>query len=255
MHHDANRPKIALADALETLGRNAWYTTLHEQRFLTVITTLTQAVSPDGHVPVLDVGVWPGYLTRAFAQLGYRVTGLDLNLKRLNQEYFPQVRLTQRDLDHTDGLPWPPQSFMAVVASEVLEHLKQKNLLSFLRESYRVTKQDGYLIVTTPNRGRIGRWFHRPATADASGHGHELEPTLPELVRLVHQAGWEVQLAKSVAWYADIGRSGVNNYYTPLSSWPTRPRRLANLLKWLAGPIIKNVPTLRDSLMIVARRP
>jgi len=57
-------------------------------------------------------------------------------------------------LDITLGLPFPANSVDAIVASHVLEHLKEKQVRKVLEESYRVLKPGGGVRFITPNLGK-----------------------------------------------------------------------------------------------------
>lgn len=55
-----------------------------------------------------------------------------------------------------NGLPFRNNSFHIVIASEIIEHIIDTDL--FLKECKRVLKQNGILILTTPN---LGSWINR----------------------------------------------------------------------------------------------
>jgi predicted SAM-dependent methyltransferase len=57
-------------------------------------------------------------------------------------------------LDITIGLPFPANSIDAIVASHVLEHLKERQVRKVLEESYRVLKPGGGVRFITPNLGK-----------------------------------------------------------------------------------------------------
>ena len=54
------------------------------------------------------------------------------------------------------NMPIKSESFDSIVAGEIIEHLENPEI--FLKESYRVLKENGKLIITTPNRKS---WWNR----------------------------------------------------------------------------------------------
>ena len=104
---------------------------------------------------VLDVGCATGYLGKEFAKRGAEVTGIDIAKAALKKasEVLSFVKL----VDLNDGkLPFKDKTFDLIVASEVIEHLFKPSII--LKEFKRVLKDDGKLIITTPN---LLYWGHR----------------------------------------------------------------------------------------------
>jgi SAM-dependent methyltransferase len=62
------------------------------------------------------------------------------------------------DVDLTSPLPYPSQSFDAVILSEVVEHLPSHR--TAVAEAGRVLKAGGHLILSTPNIARLHSRFH-----------------------------------------------------------------------------------------------
>ena len=102
---------------------------------------------------VLDVGCGAGTLCLLWAELGYRVHGIDVN--------GPLVELAGRraasaghSIDFRVGtavdLPWPDDSMDICVAVELLEHIKEWE--ACLREFTRVLRPGGVLLLTTSNK-------------------------------------------------------------------------------------------------------
>jgi len=100
---------------------------------------------------VLDFGCGTGDLARALDQRGWRVTGCDAS---------PAMLAVARDLrpsgtwdlidPHPDRpLPFPAESFDAVVASSVFEYLADP--LSSLRQIAAVLRPGGALVLTVPD--------------------------------------------------------------------------------------------------------
>ena len=83
-------------------------------------------------------------LTCALRKLGFDAVGADID---------PQAAVhlgegfVKTNLDAS--LPWPDESFQAVISTEGIEHLE--NHYSFLRELHRILKPGGALLLTTPN--------------------------------------------------------------------------------------------------------
>jgi SAM-dependent methyltransferase len=96
---------------------------------------------------VLTVGVGNGHLERRVAALGYRHVGLDPDVDAIS-------RLGEDQLIGVPGvleaLPFATDSFDAVVASEVLEHLDEGAGAASLLEIQRVLRPAGWFLGTVP---------------------------------------------------------------------------------------------------------
>jgi ubiquinone/menaquinone biosynthesis C-methylase UbiE len=98
---------------------------------------------------ILDIGCNGGSFTEEIYKCcGKSVTGIDIDKGSIN--YGKNVRNFIRFLV-ADGcnLPFKRESFQLVICLEVLEHVKQ--FKKIIRESYRVLKTNGRIIVLVPN--------------------------------------------------------------------------------------------------------
>ncbi len=100
----------------------------------------------------------------------------------------------------TDDLPYPDHSFDVVLYCEVIEHLYQDSLIT-LNRIKRVLKPNGYLILTTPNVGRLenvikmlnGHNIYDPYSGYGVYGRHNREFTPDELRTLVTYAGFAIE--------------------------------------------------------------
>ncbi len=132
------------------------YLDYHGARFLDTLTLL--GAGPGQRL--LDVGAFPGHLTVAAHSLGYQVEGLTGRAEsgpslqvvagRLGRHGIP---LVLADVE-AEPFPYPDQSFNVVLATEIIEHL-HFNPYRLLRESFRVLKPGGRILITTPNISRL----------------------------------------------------------------------------------------------------
>ncbi len=104
----------------------------------------------------LDLSCGEGYLLDALHRAGCRVEGThyredDYIVKR------PSPILTEVSIhEHVDlarRLPFDDELFDVVIATEVIEHLP--NHSAFLAEATRIIKDQGHLVITTPNINRL----------------------------------------------------------------------------------------------------
>jgi 2-polyprenyl-3-methyl-5-hydroxy-6-metoxy-1,4-benzoquinol methylase len=146
---------------------------------------------------LLDAPCGRAALTLALQEKGFNAIGADVDRQAesvLGNSFAP-VNL-DRDL------PWPDQTFDAVVSTEGIEHLE--NHFSFLREMGRILKPGGVLILTTPNitalRSRVrflgSGFFGRDARPLNEAARHALHhiglATLPELRYELHTSGFRL---------------------------------------------------------------
>jgi 2-polyprenyl-3-methyl-5-hydroxy-6-metoxy-1,4-benzoquinol methylase len=112
---------------------------------------IVDAIRPESFV--LDLGCSQGLLARPLREKGVRMVGVDAGPpERLATELESYHR---RDLDEPLELPLG-RVFDYVVVADVIEHLRNRTQL--LRSARRFLKEDGRLIISTPN---IALWFYR----------------------------------------------------------------------------------------------
>ena len=164
----------------------------------------------------------------------------------ISEECFPALRASglnamkwnlARDDSPTD------QTFDFVLCSEVLEHLPVPGHVALTRIWHRMNP-GGYLILTTPNLYRLrniaflatGRpiFDHFDLPGD-SGVGHVLEYSKDHL-----------------KWQVD--KAGFTDYVVEMEDFEHSPhRRVDRVLSTLSAPL-RQLPRLRDNLVVVARR-
>jgi 2-polyprenyl-3-methyl-5-hydroxy-6-metoxy-1,4-benzoquinol methylase len=96
------------------------------------------------------VGCGSGDLLLALAGAGYRnVSGVDVG-----SEQVAAARSAGLDVEQADAVPYLEshrESFRAVVACDVMEHMTRDEALAFLTAARRALVADGCLLVRTPN--------------------------------------------------------------------------------------------------------
>jgi SAM-dependent methyltransferase len=99
---------------------------------------------------VLDLGCRSGALTRHFLD-GNAVVGLDVDRAALAKAEALGIETVQADVENP--LPLPDESFDAVVAGELLEHLRFPEAL--VAEVRRVLRTEGVFVGSVPNAFRV----------------------------------------------------------------------------------------------------
>ncbi len=143
----------------------------------------------------------PAALTLALLAEGFHAIGADIDLSA--QSHLGKSFVVA-NLDAP--LPWPDDTFDAVISTEGIEHLE--NHYSFLREMCRILKPGGLLILTTPNitalRSRVrffgSGFFGRDARPLNEAGRHPLHhiglATFPEFRYELHMSGFRLVEAR-----------------------------------------------------------
>lgn len=139
----------------------------------------------------------PAALTLALKERGFDAIGADID-----PEAATGLGPSFKKADLDTALPWPEQTFDAVISTEGIEHLE--NHFSFLREVNRILKPGGTLVLTTPNitalRSRVrflGSGFFgrdaRPLNESARHPLHHIGlATFPQLRYELHVSGFRI---------------------------------------------------------------
>lgn len=113
--------------------------------------TITEMISPLGKgLNILDVGGGDGFLGEQLWKMGNIISTIDLPTVSTQDNRSQFLLAVTGD---AELLPFNINTFDVVLASEIVEHLWSPN--SFLDETYRILKNDGYLIISTPE-GKAG---------------------------------------------------------------------------------------------------
>ncbi len=148
--------------------------------------------------PVLDVGFAANpnpFLSNA--------AGLDIIIPQTVPPSYASVASCNLN---TEDMPFPDAAFNTVIAGDVIEHLE--NPSRFLRESNRVLKAGGRLIVSTPQANdwwtTLHNWFFRGLINDPDPGEHLQNWTILDMTRLLKKngfrlttlEGWHMQFPK-----------------------------------------------------------
>jgi SAM-dependent methyltransferase len=184
------------------------YLDYHASRFKETINRL----GPGEGKRLLDVGAFPGHLTLALQDAGYRVealTGTDESDRGLeifgHRMAVHQIPVAMADVEF-DRFPFANETFDVVLAAEIIEHLPF-NPYHLLREAFRVLKPGGRLLLTTPNLPKLDNWiqffrgrsihpdvrlpFHKTFKSILTGR-HIREYTASELIYMLEEQNKEM---------------------------------------------------------------
>ncbi len=147
-------------DAFEAVGwttkEAAAYDLLLGRVTSQVADPLLDAVGAGLGLRLLDVATGPGYVAASGARRGAESVGLDLSETMLSyaRSHSPNVEFVSGD---ATALPFPDESFDAVVAAFVLLHLGRPERA--VAEAARVLKTDGRAAFTVWDEPARGRWI------------------------------------------------------------------------------------------------
>jgi len=119
---------------------------LHMERYNSAARILTPLLG-GGKLQILDIGCGEGFMKFFLGDLPADWFGIEIWKDRAEYCELLGYKIYQVDLNNS-VFPWGDNSFDLVIASHVFEHLS--NLSNALRESGRVLKPGGLLLIATP---------------------------------------------------------------------------------------------------------
>ena len=100
---------------------------------------------------VLDIACGEGYGSNLLVPYASSVTGVDIDEKTIS---YAQQKYSSTNLKFIKAsvlnLPFPDKSFDVIISFETIEHISEHE--EMIAEISRVLKQDGMLIISTPNK-------------------------------------------------------------------------------------------------------
>lgn len=96
---------------------------------------------------ILDIGGNTGVISKMLQDKGFNVTVADISKEALKT--CKKKKLKTLNFDFNDIFPIKDKSFDLIIAGEVIEHILDVEL--FLKETNRILKEDGYVVISTPN--------------------------------------------------------------------------------------------------------
>ena len=102
---------------------------------------------------ILENGCGVGMYVEHLAPYFQRIVGLEYDLSRAKEAYEVSTRLPHAHIVNAAGeqLPFPSESFDAILSHEVLEHVQDDQ--QAVREMVRVLRPGGRIVIFAPNRG------------------------------------------------------------------------------------------------------
>jgi len=207
---------------------------------------------------LLDIGAQPFITSCALRELGYKVVAFDI-------EPEPYMEIAERCGVNVVKCDLERDELRAIdadcaVFTEVLEHLHYYYAPTVLVKINRSLRIGGYLILTTPNIASLFRRLRLLLGKQPIYRYHVREYTMDEVLAMVREAGFNIVKAYYSAvtdlTYIDAEPEaylGISKFVDLVKIAIKRPTKL-NILRTLTYPLIRLLPTLRQTIAVVGMK-
>lgn len=161
---------------------------------------------------LLDVGCGNGSFIATMQRLGWKVLGVEPDAKSASiaREQYGVPVVTKA----LEDVRFPPRSFDCVTSHQTIEHMYEP--IAFLKESLRILKPGGRLVITTPNVPSLGHRLFRRCWRGLEPPRHFYLFSPQALRKSVEKVGFHIDVLRTTArsaweiWYASrlIRRDG-----------------------------------------------
>ncbi|NQS97672.1 MAG: class I SAM-dependent methyltransferase [candidate division Zixibacteria bacterium] len=168
----------------------------HQRRINSTVRLLKGIVTAESRI--LDIGCGEGYITAEIAKrLDMKdICGLDCSLSAIEKakSSFPQIELAVADAYDP---PYPDSFFDVIVCNNLWEHVPDP--LSLLTNISRISKPDGFLIISTPSRYRFENLIRvfMGKSVKLVTQNHVTEYSVGQVKEQLRYGGYDVLEAKS----------------------------------------------------------
>ncbi len=231
------------------------------------ISAIVEAMRPGG--TFVDIGTGMGIAARCISKLGCRVFTLDNPLtggNALANLIGTEIEGLQCDI-LKDRLPFEDGTVDAVLFADVIEHLLHSPK-SALKEFYRILRNDGICVASTPNAMRLSvrlkvffgysNWPHINDFFEDDYHGgHHKEYTIAEFREVFERSGFRVEEIKMNGTIYGVNIKGFNELQSRRrggSAASTSTHPIIQLAKIPINLIEKMMPKLRPQMLLIAKK-
>lgn len=202
---------------------------------------------------ILEIGSNPFHITYCLKNLGYEITGIDVNPDPFEQ-FLEKHKLDIKKVNiEIEALPFKNNTFELILLNEVFEHLMVDPIF-VLKEINRVLKPGGILILTTPNlyafhkilmflSGRsINDAYDEFNKKNIYGYiGHIREYSTYEIKKFLEKTNFKIKNVEYLNHYSFFRYAGFKNIFI-------------KLLGLFVDIVMKVVPSLRRHQVFIASK-
>ena len=118
----------------------------HMQRYLSIAPLIKGK-------KIIDIACGEGYGSEILARSAASVTGMDISVEAVEHAAakYRRDNLSFR-VGSISDIPEENSSLDAIVSFETIEHVPEELQWDFIREAKRVLKDEGFLVISTPNK-------------------------------------------------------------------------------------------------------